>query len=111
VLGRGARRCWGLAIPLIMIEGRALAARHRRALLIDQARLALCGAPSGLGLWLMCRAESFFHGEWSGVAVVPFWIMVGVATTLYANMWASCCACLLYNRYGLADARTRSAFC
>jgi hypothetical protein len=49
VLGRGARRCWGMAIPLTMIEGCALAARHRRALLIDQARLALCGAPIGLG--------------------------------------------------------------
>jgi hypothetical protein len=38
-----------MAIPLTMIEGCALAARHRRALLIDQARLALCGAPIGLG--------------------------------------------------------------
>jgi hypothetical protein len=49
VLGRRRAALLGLAIPLTMIEGCALAARHRRALLIDQARLALCGAPIGLG--------------------------------------------------------------
>jgi hypothetical protein len=31
VLGRGARRCWGMAIPLTMIEGCALAAPPPRA--------------------------------------------------------------------------------
>jgi hypothetical protein len=102
-----------LAIPLTMIEGRALpdalgraralAARHRRALLIDQARLALCGLlPFGLAALATYGSTFMYRGDWAGLAIAVFGIMAFSVAAGLAWCWLLVSVGALYVRYGVS---------